>query len=126
MKFDSPPKEDMNERYPYMKDVRFECLDDHSIHLILGAKHAHSWSPKETRTGRLTQPIAVRSALGWYLVGKDREDENKDAGGHVSDPKDLPDSENLGRLERDGTVNRIRIRSSNNKTTDRVSTSETS
>merc|ERR1711873_106413 len=125
MKFDNPPKEDMNERYPYMKDVRFECLDDHSIHLILGAKHAHSWSPKETRTGRLTQPIAVRSALGWYLIGKDRENENKDTEGHVSDSKDQTDSEDHCHFERDGTVDRVRIRSSNNGTTDWISTSET-
>ena len=50
-KSDTPPEKDLNERYPYMRDAQFERLDDPSTHLILGAKHAHSWSRKETRIG---------------------------------------------------------------------------
>ena len=80
--------------------------------MILSAKHALSWSPKETRIGQITQPVAVRSELEWYLVGRDRENESIDIGGHVSDPKDENDSADHCQPERDGKVDRLQRRNS--------------
>ena len=83
---DKPPNNEITERYPHLKDVHFTKLRNPAVRLILDAKHAHSWLPKDVRIGRTTQPVAVLSKLGWYLIGDDKDDDDTGQKGYESDP----------------------------------------
>ena len=85
---DKPPSNEITKRYTHLKDVHFTGLENPAVRLILDAKHAHSWLPKDVRIGRTTQPVAVLSKLGWYLIGNDKNDNDSKEEAHVSDPED--------------------------------------
>ena len=46
---DKPPSNEITKRYPHLKDVHFTGLRNPAVRLILDAKHAHSWLPKEEK-----------------------------------------------------------------------------
>ena len=64
-----PPKKDVVNRYPHLRDIRFNELDDPSVGLILDAKFAQTFMTGDIRTGKENEPMAFLSRYGWVLVG---------------------------------------------------------
>ena len=75
-----PPKKDVVNKYPHLRDIRFNELDDPSVGLILDAKFAHSFMTGEIRTGKENEPMAFLSRYGWVLVGPSVRPDNDNDG----------------------------------------------
>ena len=56
-------------KLPYLRDIEFSSLKGGSVTLLIGANVPEMFIMKECRKGLLGQPIAVKTPLGWSLLG---------------------------------------------------------
>ena len=65
---DIPPVDRDCSKFPHLADVVFERTAG-SVDMIIGATHAEAWLGGECRMGAVGEPVAVKTLLGWTLVG---------------------------------------------------------
>ena len=60
---------EMKEKYPYLKDIYFPSLQHSDVGILIGQNNADLLLENEHRKGNFDEPIAVRTSLGWMLIG---------------------------------------------------------
>ncbi|CAH8531801.1 unnamed protein product [Dicrocoelium dendriticum] len=92
------PKRDLARQWPHMADIPFEEIRDSRIRILLGANVPEAHWHLEQRLGDRNHPFAVKTLLGWTLlgpVGEGRSAVDSVHDCHVSRPTA---EEQLGRL----------------------------
>ena len=59
-------------RFPnLLRNAEFTYLPQKSVDLLIGADHQFVYRPLEYRFGQTGNPDAIRTQLGWTLIGKE-------------------------------------------------------
>ena len=66
---EKPPTNKEIEGVEYLKDVKFDELDNKEIGLLISMKHAWTWLSGESRESTKDKPIAKKTKFGWALAG---------------------------------------------------------
>ena len=56
-------------RLPHLKDLNSPDVDDNQVTLLIGANVPEAQVHEECRRGRSGEPYAVRTVLGWAVLG---------------------------------------------------------
>ena len=56
-------------KWPYLKDLEIPDLDDEQVTMLIGANVPEAQVYKELRRGGSGEPYAVRTVLGWAVLG---------------------------------------------------------
>ncbi|XP_062714222.1 uncharacterized protein LOC134290992 [Aedes albopictus] len=59
----------MSEQYPYLRGLPIESYKGARPRILIGLKHAHVSLVLQCREGKLEQPIAIKTRLGWTVCG---------------------------------------------------------
>ena len=70
---EKPPTNKEIEGVEYLKDVKFDELDNKEIGLLISMKHAWTWLSGESRESTKDKPIAKKTKFGWALAGGEGE-----------------------------------------------------
>ena len=60
---------EIKNQYQHLRDIPFCDINDDNVGLLTGTNDADSLIQREFRVGDQGDPIAVKTALGWVLVG---------------------------------------------------------
>ena len=55
--------------HPHLKDTDFPVLKDSDVTLLIGTDHANVLLHRDFRQGQNGEPTAVKTTLGWVLMG---------------------------------------------------------
>ena len=72
--------QEVKEKYPYLKDIYFPLLHDSEIEILIGTNNADLLLHTDFRKGSPNEPIAVKTCLGWVLIGNCSLGENDTKG----------------------------------------------
>lgn len=61
--------EHMQKQYPYLRGLPIESYKHARPQILIGLKHAHVSLVLQCREGKLEQPIAIKTRLGWTVCG---------------------------------------------------------
>ena len=56
-------------RWPHLKDLKIPDVDDNQVTMLIGANVPEAQVHEECRRGRSGEPYAVRTVLGWAVLG---------------------------------------------------------
>ena len=56
-------------RWPHLKDLKIPDVDDNQVTMLIGANVPEAQVHEEFRRGRSGEPYAVRTVLGWAVLG---------------------------------------------------------
>ena len=59
--------------HPLLKNIDFPVLKDSDVTLLIGTDHANLLLHRNFRQGQNGDPTAVRTTLGWVLMGGNKE-----------------------------------------------------
>ena len=59
--------------HPLLKNIDFPVLTDSDVTLLIGTDHANLLLHRNFRQGQNGDPTAVRTTLGWVLMGGNKE-----------------------------------------------------
>lgn len=62
----------LQDQYPYLKDIKIPQPFDKKPDLLIGLEHAKLGLAKQTREGTWNEPVASRTSLGWVIHGKQK------------------------------------------------------
>ena len=71
-----PLKQEITEKFPYMNDVVVNDLEENDIGVLLGSRFLIHFAGKEIRKGKVDEPIAILTELGWAIAGPIPDVEN--------------------------------------------------
>ena len=58
-------------KYQHLRDIDFPILHYSEVTLLIGTNYPHFFLQHESKAGKWDEPIAVRTSLGWTLLGED-------------------------------------------------------
>ena len=83
----APTVEDV-ESWPQLQDVPLTLASPQDVELIIGQDQLDLMVPLETRTGKRGEPRAIKTELGWTVMGRlSKEPESNDSSDHVAQDK---------------------------------------
>ena len=65
----SIPEESVTKRWPHLKDVTLPQIENKDVRLLIGSDVPEAFWNLEERRGKAKQPYAVRTPLGWSIMG---------------------------------------------------------
>ena len=74
---EKPPTNKDIEGIEYLKEVKFDELENKEIGLLISMKHAWTWLSGESRESTRDKPIAKKTKFGWALAGGEGENSEK-------------------------------------------------
>ena len=57
------------EEWPHLKGIKFDTITKASVTLLIGANYPELFAQRECRVGARGQPMAIKTPLGWSLLG---------------------------------------------------------
>ena len=57
------------EQWPHLQEVRFPEVEKRKISILLGTNIQEAFIPLDVRKGNRNEPLAIRSCLGWSILG---------------------------------------------------------
>ena len=66
---DKPPSNDEIKDVDYLEDVSFDELEEKTVGMLIGMRHAWTWLGGEVRRSTPDKPLALKTRFGWALAG---------------------------------------------------------
>ena len=68
----------------HLKDIDFQVLKDSDVTLLIGTDHAYLLLHRDFRQGQNGKPKAVKTTLGWVLMGGSKSKDQKGSCNFIS------------------------------------------
>ncbi|XP_071834278.1 uncharacterized protein [Apostichopus japonicus] len=65
----SIPTQDQVNKWPHLRDIEFQTMDREKVQLLIGSDTPEAFWVLEERRGKRKEPYAVRTPLGWTVMG---------------------------------------------------------
>ena len=92
--------------HPHLKDIDFAVLKDSDVTLLIGTDHTLLLLHRDFRQGHNGEPTAIKTTLGWVLMGGNKNVREKGSCNFTSNSLTNPDEkiQNFWKLESYGTL----------------------
>ena len=72
-----PVTEEELQEWPHLKGINIPTTENEEVMLLIGVDHSEAFWTLDERHGEKSQPYAIKTVLGWSLIGCDTRNESK-------------------------------------------------